>query len=338
MLPWANGSTGLIAGVSNSNSLVGSTTGDNIARDGIIVLPNSNYLVRSYRWHNGAVQDAGMIAWGNGNSGTSGVVGPANSLIGSSTFDEVGNLSNNLTILPNSNYIVSSPGWDKTPLYSVGAKTWGNGSTGVKGVITDCNSVTGDSDYDGGLINHFFNSFNGYLIVGKPSENKIAIFYPDGMAMANNADEATEIITGNTAVPFIVNPGCRIIASLTPNGGATMVNGSVTAKLWVESSVPTYFSRPYAARHHQITPLNNATSATGKITLYFTQQEFTDFNDHTGSVLDLPTDQNDAAGKTNLRILKMNGISNNGTGLPSSYSNGHQLSIRQMPILTGTVL
>jgi hypothetical protein len=74
------------------------------------------------------------------------------------------------------------------------------------------------------------------------------------------------------------------------------------------------------ARHYEITPATNPSTATARITLYFTQQEFTDFNNDPGSVLDLPTGAADAAGKANLRIEKRNGTSSNGTGLPNTYS------------------
>jgi hypothetical protein len=43
-------------------------------------------------------------------------------------------------------------------------------------------------------------------------------------------------------------------------------------------------------RHYEIAPTNNASTATGRVTLYFTQAEFTNFNNDPLSVLDLPAD------------------------------------------------
>ena len=97
-------------------------------------------------------------------------------------------------------------------------------------------------------------------------------------------------------------------------------DGSVTNKVWVEASVPTEASKPFVQRHYEITPALNPTTATATVTLYFTQAEFTNFNNHPGSVLDLPSGPGDATGKANLRIGKSSGSSGTGTGLPSTYS------------------
>ena len=118
---------------------------------------------------------------------------------------------------------------------------------------------------------------------------------------------------------LIASTGCRIIATLIPNNYFP-VNGTVKAKVWIEPAVPVYVEAPFVARHYEITPATNTTTATGKITLYFTQQEFNDFNAHAGSILNLPTDDADAAGISNLRIGKYPGTSNNGSGLPGTYS------------------
>jgi hypothetical protein len=90
--------------------------------------------------------------------------------------------------------------------------------------------------------------------------------------------------------------------------------GNTTAKVWIESSQPA----TYVKRHYEITPANNAGTATGRITLYFTQAEFDDFN--AVNMIKLPVNSTDAAGKANLRIHKISGISSDGTGLPASYS------------------
>jgi hypothetical protein len=119
----------------------------------------------------------------------------------------------------------------------------------------------------------------------------------------------------------IFNQGCSLITKVVPSG-ASPVAGNVTAQVWVESAVPAFASQPFVARHYQITPAANATTATATVTLYFTQAEFTAFNAAAGSTLDLPTGTSDNTGKSNLRIGKYAGTSNNGTGLPGSYTSG----------------
>ena len=92
------------------------------------------------------------------------------------------------------------------------------------------------------------------------------------------------------------------------------MSGSVTAKVWVAANQPTN----YLKRHYQIAPSTNSAAATAKLTLYFTQQEFDDFN--AVSSTKLPINAADAANyKANLLIEKRPGYSMDGTGLPNSY-------------------
>jgi minor extracellular serine protease Vpr len=134
------------------------------------------------------------------------------------------------------------------------------------------------------------------------------------LALANTANNRNI----NTSNLFIDN-NCQLIAQLTPSG-ASPVSGSVSANVWIESGVPDYLGAPYVARHYQITPATNASTATGRITLYFTQAEFSAFNAHANSSFDLPANPTDNTGKANLRIVKFEGNSSDGTGLPGTYS------------------
>jgi trimeric autotransporter adhesin len=113
---------------------------------------------------------------------------------------------------------------------------------------------------------------------------------------------------------------CGLIAKVVPSG-ASPVAGTVTSEVWVEGAVPTVGSTPFVQRHYQITPAINAGTATGTVTLYFSQAEFNAFNAAAGSVLNLPTGPTDNAGKANLHIDKYSGSSTNGTGLPGSYTS-----------------
>ena len=53
-------------------------------------MTNGNYLVRSSLWDNGSATDAGAVTFGNGETGVTGVVSAANSLVGSTAGDSVG--------------------------------------------------------------------------------------------------------------------------------------------------------------------------------------------------------------------------------------------------------
>ncbi len=143
---WANGSRGVSGTVSEANSLVGSNPGDYVGITSlgfdlildVTPLSNGNYVVGSPFWNG----NRGAVTWGNGSTGVSGIVSDANSLVGSNPNDRVGNggnLFDSITHLSNGNYVVASPNWSD----GRGAVTWANGSTGVRGSVSDANSFVG---------------------------------------------------------------------------------------------------------------------------------------------------------------------------------------------------
>jgi hypothetical protein len=125
----------------------------------------------------------------------------------------------------------------------------------------------------------------------------------------------------NTQNNLYYASGCGVIARVIPSG-ASPVTGSVTSQVWVEGSVPVFAGQPFVQRHYQITPAVSPATATAIVTLYFSQAEFDAFNSAPGSTLNLPANPTDNIGKANLRVGKYNGSSNDGTGLPGSYTNG----------------
>ncbi|HMI77345.1 MAG TPA: T9SS type A sorting domain-containing protein, partial [Ferruginibacter sp.] len=331
---WGNGTTGITGAVNIGNSLVGTSAEDKIgsgsfmfslaiSNSGLRALANGNYVVSSPFWDNGAATNAGALTWCNGATGLSGAVNNTNSFTGTlpddriSSGSDIGNIPGT-TALNNGHYIVRSPNYDNGAATNSVAVTFGNGSTGLTGTVSTCNSVLGTASNGNSFINVAYNYTYNYMIVGRTADNIVSIFDPTALLIANSLDENTVSIYGTNPVPLIANTACRIIGTLAATG-ASPVSGPVTAKVWIESSVPTHGGDPFVARHYEITPAANASTATGRVTLYFTQQEFTDFNDHANSVLDLPTGPADATGISNLRVGKYGGESNNGSGLPGTY-------------------
>jgi hypothetical protein len=136
-----------------------------------------------------------------------------------------------------------------------------------------------------------------------------------GIAMANT--EAKRKVPANN---LFVDNSCQLIAQVSP-AGANPISDSATANVWIEPGVPQVDGQPYVARHYQLTPKIDAATATGKVTLYFTQAEFDAFNADPASTFNLPTGPADITGKENLLITKYAGSSNDGSGLPASYSS-----------------
>ncbi len=134
-----------------------------------------------------------------------------------------------------------------------------------------------------------------------------------------NMTVTQNIVAGNN----FATEGCSsILANVQPTGGASGIAGLTTSKVWIEATQPTSPNGQFVKRHYEITPSSNASSATGIVTLYFTQQEFNDFN--AVSTVDLPTGINDNIGIANLRIEKRGGLSSDGSGLPGTYSGAVQ--------------
>jgi hypothetical protein len=316
-ITWVNGAIGITGTINSSNSLIGSTAGDAIGTYPWAL--GNNYLIKSINWDNGSIVNAGAMTFVNGATGITGTINETNSLIGSSANDQLGELP----LISNGKYFFRSVLWDNGAISNAGAVTICDVATGTTGVINSCNSVLGNFATAGGNMNYAYNSVYNYTLVGRPYENIVTVYTPVATSLANNLDTKTEVLSGASQTTFIASNSCRLIASVRP-GGASPVSGSITAKTWIEPSTPMYADIPYVTRHYEITPAANAATATAQITLYFTQQEFTDFNNFYASMLDLPAYPTDAIGKDNLRIEKFSGTSNNGTGLPGTYTNGSQ--------------
>ncbi len=138
---WCNGEIGSTGVVSGANSLVGSVANDQIGIGHAQALANGNYVIRSPLWDNGATINVGAVTWASGSGVLTGVVSAANSLVGQSANDWVG--TNEVTVLPDGNYVVRAPTWDNDGLVDAGAVTWANGSNGLTGFISAGNSLVG---------------------------------------------------------------------------------------------------------------------------------------------------------------------------------------------------
>lgn len=246
---WGDGFSGSIGPVSASNSLIGSTANDQVGGTAVAALSNGNYVVASHSWNcqvslgcSGAVTAVGAVTWANGTTGLTGVVNTSNSLIGSSAYDLVGN--GGVLALTNGNYVVTSYGWNcqttrgcASNLSSVGAVTWGNGSSGIVGLVNTSNSLVGTtaSDQVGGYSGAIALS-NGNYVVSSP-------YWDCGVAVgcAGTITNAGAVTWGNGAagITGVVSTSNSLIGSTDSDqvgyGGVTALsNGNyvVRSSLW----------------------------------------------------------------------------------------------------------
>ena len=141
---WGNGATGTTGAVNASNSMVGSHDNDSVGGNpgwDDTELANGNYLIMTPFWNDGR----GAVTWGNGATGTSGVVGVSNSVIGSQPGDQVGWEDWwDETIMDNGDYVLHAIFWGNGTPYS-GAIMIIDGTNGTAGEITADNAFLNDS-------------------------------------------------------------------------------------------------------------------------------------------------------------------------------------------------
>ena len=235
---WGNGNSGVSGPVSPANSLIGSVANDLVGVGGLAALSNGNYVVSSPYWHNGAIANAGAATWASGTVALSATISAANSLIGAATGDSVS--GGGVVALGNGNYVVSSPQWNNGPATAVGAATWGNGASGIKGFITANNSLTGSLSADqignGGIIA----LSNGHYVVGSKFWDSALAGNIGAATWANGAHGRTGFVSLSNSIVGTApsdNIGANLIAlsdgnwamrSTVWDNGATADAGAVT--------------------------------------------------------------------------------------------------------------
>ncbi len=219
---WANGTNGQTSDGTNvidaMNSLMGSTNNDDVSSGGVTALSNGNYVVSSPGWQSGS-SVVGAVTWGNGTTGIDGTVSALNSLVGSTTNDDVS--SRGVTALSNGNYVVDSPGWQSGGNV-LGAVTWGNGSTGIDGAVSTSNSLVGSTNKDDVGSGGVTALANGNYIVSSPKWQNGGSTPPGAATIVNGGtgqtlDGANVIDVGNS----LIGPGMFALGAVAGLTGGT---------------------------------------------------------------------------------------------------------------------
>ena len=230
---WGSGTSGISGAVSAANSLVGSAAGDNVGT-GVTALSNGNYVVRSPNWDNGAIANAGAATWGSGTSGVNGTVSAANSLVGSTAGDFVGNVA----ALSNGNYVVGSPSWSNGAIVDAGAATWGSGTSGVSGAVSAANSLVGSTanDFVGFAVAAL--ASGNYVVVSPNWDNGVvadagAATWGSGTSGVSGTVSVANSLVGSTASDEVgsvtaLSNGNYVVRSPSWDNGAIVNVGAVT--------------------------------------------------------------------------------------------------------------
>ena len=160
-----------------------------------------------------------------------GTISAANSLVGSTAFDQVGD--SGVAALTNGNYVVRSPRWDGAGA-DTGAATWGDGASGVAGPVSAANSLVGSTAGDMVSSDGVTALTNGNYVVRSSNW--------DGPA--GNALGAATWGNGLTGISGTITPGNSLVGS-TPNdavsttGVIALSNGNyvVLSPVWDGAAV-----------------------------------------------------------------------------------------------------
>ncbi|RYD27699.1 MAG: hypothetical protein EOP86_24165, partial [Verrucomicrobiaceae bacterium] len=182
-------------------ALTGTTPGDRVGSLGITVLANGGFLIRSPQWDNGTAVDAGAVTWCSGTDALPSEISVENSLVGGSTGDLVGDFP--ILLLKNGNYVVRTYSWDHGAVADAGAVTWGSAATGVRGLVSPSNSLTGAS---AGEHLHLATALeNGHYVVSSPgwdngaAADAGAVIWCSGVTGRTGVVSAADALTGTTA-------------------------------------------------------------------------------------------------------------------------------------------
>ena len=225
---WGSGTNGVRGALTSSNSLVGTTAGDQVGYFEVTALSNGNYVVCNPRWDNNGVLNAGAVTWGSGSSGVSGALTSSNSLVGTTATDGLGN--GGVTALSNGNYVVASPDWINSVAHRVGAVTWGSGISGINGLVGGSNSLVGttagDAVGNGGVtalsngnyvvISYYWTN-TGVARVG-------AVTWGSGNSGVSGAVSADNSLVGTTANDHVGYTGFNGLIGFTGYTGVTALS------------------------------------------------------------------------------------------------------------------
>ncbi|MEM9515158.1 MAG: hypothetical protein AAGA42_09910 [Actinomycetota bacterium] len=237
---FGNGTTGAVGPVTTSNSLHGTTARDRVGGAGVVALADGRYVVVSSAWDHGAVANVGAVTL----APASGLVGPvtaANSLHGTTAFDQVG--QSDVVALTNGHYVVASSGWDNPvgPVQNVGAVTFVDPDVGSVGPVTVNNSLHGTQPSDGVGSGDLVALANGNYAVASPRwangglENVGAVTLGNGLAGTTGPVSTANSLHGTSARDNVgdrrvtaLAGGDYVVASPSWDHGAIADAGAVT--------------------------------------------------------------------------------------------------------------
>lgn len=159
----------------------------------VTALPNGNIVVTDPDYDAGATENVGAVYLYDG--ATAALI---SALTGSTNGDQVG--SDCLTALSSGNYVVCSQFWSNGAIQDAGAVTWGDGTTGIVGVVSAANSLVGStaSDWVGGYGAAALP--NGHYVVSSPFWNNGGLTWAGAATWGNGTTGTVGPLTADNSV------------------------------------------------------------------------------------------------------------------------------------------
>jgi hypothetical protein len=234
---FASGTVGVVGTIDQANSLVGSSPDDRVGDNRVRALAQGNYLVGSLLWDRGGIANAGAATFGSGVTGVRGPVSPANSLVGSSTNDQIGGALAIALVPANGNYVMLDPAWNSPPDADVGVVTLGLADGSVVGEVTAAHSVIGSVPSAWQSIRFAYDELRNQLVVGQPASNRV-VMHRTGLATSIS-------IVGDTPDPSTIGDTVvfTAVVSAAPNApGDGRVRFTASTGEYCEDTSPTQTS------------------------------------------------------------------------------------------------
>jgi hypothetical protein len=251
---------------------------------------------------NSTLQIRNSIIFGNTDGVASGTVSYSNSLVQNVAGGTDGNLDGDIDPLFTN---TPAPGLTTGGDFTLQACSWAINAGKSSFVSAISKDLSGNDRFFGSAADLGAYEYQSAIQTGA---NRLTV---------NSNNVSIQAESGKTYRVNSQTESCRSLAVIR-SAGQFPVTGQVSITSWVDGTVQSFKGTPYVQRHYDIIPTTNAETATAKVTLYFTQAEFSAFNDKSPSGK-LPANAEDTGGKSNLRVFQYHGGTSGQTG-PSAFT------------------
>jgi hypothetical protein len=115
-----------------------------------------------------------------------------------------------ITALTNGNYAVGSRSWNNGPATEAGAVTWGDGATGLTGVVTTTNSLMGATAGDQVSSGYVWALTNGNYVVLSPNWSNGVAAEAGAVTLGDGRGGSTGPITRTNSVLGLASGGSSL--------------------------------------------------------------------------------------------------------------------------------